>query len=139
MRLPGPGRIRLAAIDDFSAASLHRFMAANMVPGSTAKTDGWPAYPGAPEVSHQPHVIGAMAAHLVLPWIHRVFSTQNLGARRLSRPAGKAPPSLSRRVRLFRFNRRRTRHAAFRSLLVIASTAPAPLTYKMLITPEPKG
>ena len=133
-----PGRIRLAAIDDFSAASLHRFMAANMVPGSTAKTDGWPAYPGAPEVSHQPHVIGATAAHLVLPWIHRVFS--NLKTWALGVYHGLRAKHLQAYLDefVFRFNRRRTRHAAFRSLLVIASTA-QPLTYKMLITPEPKG
>jgi hypothetical protein len=36
---------------------------------------------------------------------------------------------------VFRFNRRRTRHAAFRSLLGIAA-AHSPLTYKMLILPE---
>jgi hypothetical protein len=41
--------------------------------GATAKTDGWPAYPGAPGVRHQPHVIGKMAAHVVLPWVHRIF------------------------------------------------------------------
>ena len=44
----GPGRIRLAKIPDFSAKSLHGFVAANMSPGATIKTDGWSAYPGAP-------------------------------------------------------------------------------------------
>jgi hypothetical protein len=39
---------------------------------------------------------------------------------------------------VFRFNRRCSRHAAFRSLLAIASTA-KPVTYKMLIAPELKG
>jgi hypothetical protein len=39
---------------------------------------------------------------------------------------------------VFRFNRRRTRHAAFRSLLGIA-TAHAPLSDKMLILPETKA
>ena len=36
---------------------------------------------------------------------------------------------------VFRFNRRRTRHAAFRSLLGIAA-GHAPVTYQMLISPE---
>jgi hypothetical protein len=40
-------------------------------------------------------------------------------------------------VRL-RFNRRRTGHAAFRSLLGIGTTL-RPLTYHMLIKPEPQG
>jgi hypothetical protein len=38
---------------------------------------------------------------------------------------------------VLRFNRRRTRHAAFRSLLGIAA-GHASLTYKMLIAPEAK-
>jgi hypothetical protein len=62
----GPGRVRLARIDDFSAASLHRFIDANVVASATARTDGWPAYPGMPTEHHEPHVIGPMAAHLVL-------------------------------------------------------------------------
>jgi hypothetical protein len=36
---------------------------------------------------------------------------------------------------VFRFNRRRTRHAAFRSLLGIAA-AQSPCPYKMLISPQ---
>ena len=70
----GPGRIRLGKIENFSAASLHGFVAANVAQGATIKTDGWAAYPGAPGVDHDPHVVGAMAAHVVLPWTHRVFS-----------------------------------------------------------------
>ena len=73
-RRGGPGRIRLAKDPDFSAKSLHGFVAANMSPGATIKTDGWSAYPGAPGVDHDPHVVGKMAAHVVLPWVHRVFA-----------------------------------------------------------------
>lgn len=39
---------------------------------------------------------------------------------------------------VFRFNRRRTRQAAFHSLLGIGMRA-KPLTYKMLISPEVAG
>ena len=70
----GPGRIRLAEVPDYSADSLHPFIAGNLAPGATAKTDGWSAYPGAPSVKHDPHVVGKMAAHIVLPWVHRIFS-----------------------------------------------------------------
>ena len=31
-------------------------------------------------VSHDPHVIGKMAAHVVLPWVHRVFSNLKVWA-----------------------------------------------------------
>ena len=76
----GPGRIRLAEMPDCSAASLHPFIALNLAPGATAKTDGWPAYPGAPGVSRDAHVIGKMAAHVVLPWVHRIFSNLKVWA-----------------------------------------------------------
>ncbi|HKN27484.1 MAG TPA: IS1595 family transposase, partial [Roseiarcus sp.] len=39
---------------------------------------------------------------------------------------------------VFRFNRRRTRHAAFRSLFASALVR-KPLTYNMLIMPEAQG
>jgi hypothetical protein len=70
----GPGRIPLAEVPDYSADSLHPFIAQNLAPGATAKTEGWSAYPGAPGVSHDPHVVGQMAAHVVLPWVHRIFA-----------------------------------------------------------------
>jgi hypothetical protein len=112
-----PGRIRLQAVEDFSARSLHGFIAHNLAPGATAKTDGWSAYPGAPQVGHDPHPIGRMAAHLVLPWAHRVFS--NLKTWALGVYHGLRRKHLQAYLDefVFRFNRRRTRHAAFRSLL----------------------
>ncbi len=128
--LAGPGRVRLAAIEDFSAKSLHGFMGANLAARSTAKTDGWPAYPGAPEVTHEPHV--------VLSWIHRVFS--NLRTWVLGVYHGLRAKHLRAYLDefVFRFSRRRTRHAAFRSLLGIGARA-KPVTYKMLISPKIGG
>ena len=134
----GPGRVRLAAIDDFSADSLHPFVKTNVTPAATARTDGWSAYPGLPAVHHDPHVIGAMAAHVVLPWIHRVFSSLKTWA--LGVYHGLRSKHLQSYLDefVFRFNRRRTRHAAFRSLLGIGMRA-KPLTYNMLIAPEGTG
>ena len=130
-----PGRIRLEKIENFSAASLHGFVSANVAQGATIKTDGWAAYPGAPGVDHDPHVVGAMAAHVVLPWIHRVFS--NLKTWALGVYHGLRDKHLQSYLDefVFRFNRRRSRHAAFSSLFSIALAA-APITYKMLIEPE---
>lgn len=135
VRPGGPARIRLAAIEDFSASSLHAFLAAGLAPGATAKTDGWSGYPGAPGVDHEPHVIGPMAAHVVLPWVHRVFA--NLKTWALGVYHGLRRPHLQAYLDefVFRFNRRRTRHAAFRTLLGI-SLALKPATYNMLIAPE---
>ena len=65
----------------------------------------------------------------------RLLQLEDLGARRLPRPAKETSPKLSRRVRL-PIQRRRIRHAAFRSLLSIGLVT-KPITYKMLIRPEP--
>lgn len=130
-----PGRVRLAAIADFSARSLHAFIKANLAPGATARTDGWSGYAGASDIAHDPHVIGPMAAHIVLPWTHRVFA--NLKTWALGVYHGLRQQHLQSYLDefTFRFNRRRTRHAAFRSLLAIA-VAKTPATYNMLIKPE---
>ena len=58
-----------APIADFARNSLHAFIGANTAPGTIVKTDGLAAYLGAPNVTHEPHVVGTMAAHVVLPVI----------------------------------------------------------------------
>ena len=128
----GPGRIQLGQVADYSAASLHAFLATNLAPGATAKADGWSGYPGAANVTDDPHIVGKMAAHIVLPWVHRIFS--NLKVWVLGVYHGLRREHLQSYFDefVFRFNRRRTRHAAFRSLLGIAA-AHQPLPYKMLI------
>lgn len=135
VRPGGPGRIRLAAIEEFSASSLHAFLAAGLAPRATAKTDGWSGYPGAPGVQHEPHVIGPMAAHVVLPWVHRVFANLKTWALGVYHGLRRRHLQAYLDEFVFRFNRRRTRHAAFRTLLGI-SLALKPATYNMLIAPE---
>lgn len=134
----GPGRIRLAPIADYSAASLHAFIATNIAPGTTVKTDGWSGYPGAADVGHEPHIVGPMAAHLVLPWVHRVFA--NLKRWALGVYHGLRPKHLQTYLDefAFRFNRRRNRPAAFATLLAITCRV-NPVTYNMLIAPEVEG
>lgn len=133
-----PGRLRLAPIADGSAESIRAFVASNIKAGSTLKSDGWTGYPGTPDVHHQPHVLGNMAAHLVLPWTHRVFA--NLKRWALGVYHGLRRKHLQSYLDefVFRFNRRRTRLAAFRTLLGIG-TKTNPVTYKMLISPERAG
>ena len=133
-----PGRLRLAAIADFSADSLHAFLNANLAAGATAKTDGWSGYPGAPRLTHEPHVVGPMAAHVVLPWVHRVFSNLKTWALGVYHGLRRAHLQAYLDEFVFRFNRRRTRHAAFRTLLGIAVNI-TPLTYNMMIKPDAQG
>jgi hypothetical protein len=134
----GPGRVRLSQVPDYSARSLHAFLQTNLVPGATAKTDGWSGYPGAPGVNHDPHVVGNMAAHIVLPWAHRIFSNLKVWALGVYHGLRRKHLQTYLDEFVFRFNRRRTRQAAFRSLLGIAAAHP-PLGYKMLISPEARA
>ena len=75
-----------------------------------------------------------MAAHVVMPAIHRVFS--NLKTWGLGVYHGLRPKHLKAYLDEFTFrsNRRRTRHAAFATLLGLGVTL-KPITYKMLISP----
>src|SRR5215213_290270 len=73
IRGKGPGRIRLAAIADYSAVALGAFVAAAIAAGSTVVSDGWSGYARLKEVKHDPKVVGDVPAHAVLPWVHRVF------------------------------------------------------------------
>ena len=118
--------------------SLHGFLAANIAPGATAKTDGWSGYPGAAGITHDPHVVGKMAAHIVLPWVHRIFSNLKVWALGVYHGLRRKHLQSCLDEFVFRFNRRRTRHAAFRSLLGIAA-GHRPVPYKMLISPEAKA
>src|SRR6266536_828884 len=112
--------------------------AATVAPGITIRTDGWSGYPGAPDVAHDPHVIGPIAAHVVLPWIHRVFSNLKTWALGVYHGLRKKHLQAYLDEFVFRFNRRRTRHAAFRALLGIG-VAIKSATYKMLIQPDVGG
>jgi transposase-like protein len=130
-----PGRVRLAAIDDCSAETLHAFIRTDIAPGATVKTDGWSGYPGAPGVTHAPHRVGPMAAHIVLPWAHRLFANLKCWALGVYHGLRRKHVQSYLDEFVFRFNRRKTRHAAFRSLLAIGVST-KPTTYEMLIAPE---
>jgi hypothetical protein len=92
-----PGRIRLAALEDFSANRLHAFLAASLAPGATAKTDGWSGYPGAPGLRHEPHVIGACpGCTACLPTSRPgLWASTTACVARTSRPTSTSSPSAS--------------------------------------------
>jgi ISXO2-like transposase domain/Transposase zinc-ribbon domain len=121
-----PGRIRLAVIDDYSAVALGAFVAAAIAAGS------WPGYRKLKDVKHDPTVIGETPAHLVLPWVHRVFANAKRWA--LGVYHGLRPAHLQAYLDefVFRFNRRRMPHAAFDRLLGLSLTL-QPATYQMLV------
>ncbi len=133
-REKGPGRIRLAVIEDYSAQSLRGFLAGACAPGATVLSDGWSGYIGLERavggLRHDVKIVGAMAAHVVLPWVHRLIAN-------LKRWALGVYHGLRRRCLqsyldefVFRFNRRRNPQAAFAKLLGVAVRRP-PLHHKM--------
>jgi hypothetical protein len=127
-----PGRARLQVIAGFGKHELHAFVLGAVAPHSQLITDDWPSYQHIPAVRHNAITLGPMAAHIALPWIHRLFS--NLKRWGLGVYHGLRKTNLQHYLDefIFRFNRRRTRHAAFDTVLGIGTrTAPAP--YHVLI------
>jgi ISXO2-like transposase domain len=129
----GPGRVRLAVIEDYSAASLSGFVTMVIASGSTVVSDGWSGYAALKDVKHDPKVVGPMAAHLVLPWIHRVFANAKRWG--LGVYHGLRLKHLQAYLDefVFRFNRRRRPAAAFERLIGLAATL-QPASYQMLIS-----
>jgi hypothetical protein len=72
-----------------------------------------PDNPGAAGVTHDPHVVGKMAAHIVLPWVHRIFANLKIWALGVYHGLRRKYLQSYLDEFVFRFNRRRTRHAAF--------------------------
>jgi len=120
------GRARLAVIADNTAASIKAFVRANVKPGATLLTDGHASYPGLTGYRHDPRVVGKMAAHVVLPWIHRVFALmKRWGLGTYHGLRGKHADTYLNEF-VFRYNRRFYRHASFETVLgLTARHAPA--------------
>ena len=119
-----PRRIRLAPLENFSAPSIGAFVAGEVNPGATVLSDGFSAYKSLKGYNHQPKVVGKMAAHVVMPWIHRVFANFKRWA--LGTYHGVRKPHLRRYLDefVFRWNRRRHMKSSFDTLLGIATQLP---------------
>jgi len=71
----GPGRLRLSSIADYSAASIHTFVAKNSrLRGHHQRRRLGGLSGHAPGVPRSPHHRKHGRPLVVLPWIHRVFS-----------------------------------------------------------------
>src|SRR5689334_23515346 len=134
----GPGRVRLAVIDDYSAVALGAFVAAVIAIGSTVVSDGWPGYKKLKDVKHDPRVVGDAPAHTVLPWIHRVFANAKRWALGVYHGLREKHLQAYLDEFVFRFDRRRTPQAAFARLLGLAVTI-GPHPYDALIASGSKG
>ena len=127
-----PRRARLKMIDGFGKHELHAFVLDAVAPKTSLVTDDWPSYNDISGIRHKAITVGPMAAHIALPWIHRLFSNLKRWGLGVYHGLRKTNPQHYLDEFVFRFNRRRTRHAAFETLLGIgARTTPAP--YYVLI------
>ncbi len=111
------GRIRLAMIADNSAASIEAFVRANVKRGTTLLTDGHASYPGLTDYRHDPRVVGKMAGHVVLPWVHRVFSLMKRWGLGTYHGLRRKHVDTYLNEFVFRYNRRFHRHASFETVL----------------------
>ena len=108
----GPGRVRLSQVPDYSAASLHAFLAANLAPGATAKTDGCPDIPAQPASPTTPMSSARWLPTSSCPWVHRIFANLKVWALGVYHGLRRKYLQSYLDEFVFRFNRRRTRHAA---------------------------
>ena len=115
------GRIRLASIEDNSAASIKAFVSANVKQGATLLTDGHKSFPGLKGYRHDPRVVGKMAGHIVLPWIHRAFSLMKRWSLGTYHGLRRKHVDTYLNEFVFRYNRRFYRHASFETLLGLAA------------------
>jgi hypothetical protein len=127
-----PRPARLKVIEGFGKDEIHAFVLAALAPNTRLVTDDWPSYNDTPDIKHKAITIGPMAAHIVLPWTRRLFS--NLKRWGLGVYHGLRKTNLQHYLDefVFRFNRRRTRHAGLDTLLGIAAHT-APASYHVMI------
>jgi transposase-like protein len=121
-----PGRIRLEVIPDYRGDTLKGFIERNVQPGSHIWTDDNKSYYGLRGYKHTPRVIGKMAAHVIMPWIHRAFSNMKRWAMGVFHGFRKKYLNAYLNEYVFRWNRRRSYRSAFERLVGIGvALAPA--------------
>jgi hypothetical protein len=120
-----PRRVRLEPLADRTGAKVRDFVERNAEVGATVVSDGFAGYRKLSE--HRKHIartVGEMAAHIVLPWVHRAFS--NLKRWFMGTLHGVRRQHLRRYLDefTFRWNRRRHTRSAFDRLLGLTVRLP---------------
>lgn len=118
-----PRRIRLQVIPNNRAATLDAFIQANIEPGSVILSDDHPSFVNFSNLgyTHDPKKVGLMAAHIVLPWIHRVFALLKRWGLGVYHGLRRKHVQTYLDEYCFRFNRRQWRRVSFEKILGIAA------------------
>jgi transposase-like protein len=136
----GIGRIRMRAIQDASAGSLHTFVQDCIAPGSTLHTDGWQGYVGLEQKGYRREVTVLRGrrkeASQLMPRVHRVASLLKrwlVGTTHQGAVSHQHLPYYLDEF-TFRFNRRRSksRGKLFFRLMQQAANTP-PTTYDAMV------
>ena len=138
----GIGRIRLRCVPDATRTTLHGFIAQSVVPGSTVRTDGLPAYLGMEGYIHDRQIQRHQKAgeHL-LPRVHRTISLLKrwmLGTHQGAIAHAHLDDYLDEFT--FRFNRRTSKSRGklfYRLAQQAMQTDPVP--FAKLVKPQPVG
>ena len=143
VRGAGSGRVRMAVIEDASAATLTDFVRDNVAVGATVHTDAWQGYRPLRKggYDHQPPSQRAARAggadpDEILARVHRVISNLKSWLQGTHRGVSGEHLQVYLDEFTFRFNRRRTPMAAFQTLLGLESQQ-QPITYRQLVARTP--
>ena len=131
-----PGRLRLAEISSYGAADLGHFVETAADPDAIAKPTAGPATLRSPPIATMSMSSGRPPLTSSCRGSTKSSPTSKDGPRGVYHGLRRKHLQAYLDEFVFRFNRRKTRHAAFRSLFRLATNA-EPLTYSMLIEPEP--
>ena len=133
------GRVRLAIVDDRSAASLGAFVTSAVMPGTLVVTDDWSGYTDLRARGYDHHPTAECGdpdvAEEFMPMIHLVFSNLKTWLNGIHHGVSAKHLQAYLNEFTFRFNRRFYPFNAFRSLLGIAGDTEAP-TYAGLYSGE---
>lgn len=129
------GRCRLKVIPSNEAKYIHAFIRQTIKPGSTLLTDGHRSYNGLTGYRHDPRVVGKMAAHIPLQWIHRIFSLMKRWGLGTYHGLRRKHIDTYLEEFAFRYNRRYYRHVSFETILGL-STLHVPASYWQIIGRE---
>ena len=138
------GRLRLAVVNDASAASLESFLAGAVAKPAPVATDGWSGYARLDDAGyrHEPHNLSASPddAASQLPAIHLVFGLAKrwlLGTHHGAVGKKHLPAYLDEFT--FRFNRRTAKNISHRfARLIEHAVQIEPTTYRTLVAqPRP--
>jgi len=135
------GRVRLQIVPDASGPSLTGFVKANVEAGAIVITDGWLGYAPLSGMGyrHRPRTQGdPKRADKILPRVHRVFGNLKTWLRGTHHGVSHKHLQAYLDEFTFRFNRRRTPMAAFKTLLGLGAQQ-SPTTYNMLYGVELTG